>query len=351
MKSTPSDRSRPVSKESLSHSVFTSMQDDLRHGVWSNHLPGIRNLMKRYMVSRPPVEEALRQLESLGWVGPAAKGVPRTILRTQTNDTNTSIILVRPPSEKLTRLSSEVLSSFLTILHSRNVEVQQIPLNEHLLNDETRQNIRTSHLESGCKRLLGLDMTHHIMRDLFPSSMPLLQIGARQFEDPHCASISLNMSKAVKIACLYSLQNGCRDISLAEIGLPPGMKHRFAPAVEDAYAEMGRRFQAHIHTPVLEPSKIGSTLRSVAQKETVDLILTVKAPAWNRTVYELQKAGITCPVKNILTGDNFKLFDSPPALISPIYDDYDKALTDWLDQLDRGAVPDFSRFVKMTPLD
>lgn len=70
-----------LERKSLSEKLVEAITKEIAAGVWRDRLPGYRVLGKRYDVSRPTCESALRILQANGVIGPAEPGKMRPILR------------------------------------------------------------------------------------------------------------------------------------------------------------------------------------------------------------------------------------------------------------------------------
>ncbi|MFD2160115.1 GntR family transcriptional regulator [Rubritalea tangerina] len=335
-----------VRRIKLEEGVVEGLRGDIEAGVWGEYLPGVRKLMQRYGVSRPPVEAALVQLESEGMLAAAQLRKRRQIIRKESGVRRGGMVLVRPPFSQLSALSREVLTRLEPYLREAGYAYEEFAVDEHRRGEGEDHRVRSVR---GDEAVIGLDMSHGWMRERFPFPCPMLLLGGKAFEDSECAAVGLRMGEAIEEAVYHALMHGCREVCLAEVGLPRGVRTKFGGYVERAYARAKKPYHAAFHTPHLEASKVGMRLREAVLGRPIDMVLTTKEYAWSRVIYELQCAGIAVPVKNMLREGTFSLFDVSPAVVSPVLEDYDRGIQEWLESMKVGRRCDFSRGVRTRP--
>ena len=72
---------REIGRRSAPELLVDAVIEDIGKDVFGGTFPGYRGVMKRYAVSQVTAKLAIRQLEKMGFLGSAQKGVPRKILR------------------------------------------------------------------------------------------------------------------------------------------------------------------------------------------------------------------------------------------------------------------------------
>ena len=337
------DMRKPVAKPRLRDGLVKLMIQDIEEGKFGATLPGIRKLMDRYSVSDKPIIEAISSLESVGLLAASEPRKARKIIANKKSDSTKKVVLVRNQIDSMHSLTKDVYRDLRPVVKSTGIKLIEVVIENNSV-DHSIDSL-TDHGDEVF--LIGLDVSHRFVRDLFPAHYPLLQIGGKIFKDDLCSSIGVPVISAVKEIVRAALESSYREVCYMSLDYKADPKNAFKIAVEKGYELAGKKFYPQFHIPDFTPSKVDMGIREIATSREIDLIIVPDEMVWAKVVAVLQVAKIGVPVLSLMNCNQFSYFDHPPVCITPRNEDFSRAISDWLSSLSGGQTPSFERLVRM----
>lgn len=327
--------------------LSTHVADELRHlldeGVWGDRLPGVHALMERLGVSAPPVQEALEMLERQGRIGPARPGKGRGILSVNPSPASRRLLVCSPVPAEMTSLTQEIQWEIEPALAKLAMPWQGIQRHERRKGDYL-QGIAAIMKKADVGGVIGLDVPHRELREAVGPSVPLLQVGSLEFDDPRASSIAVNLSELLEVCLLHLFRLRYKRIGLL-CPFRPNMHRKLLDVMQRVHDEQGLPFSAEAQFPFVENENLARTLRQMIAGRHLDLLLTVRENIWTRVVWELNGMNVRVPVLNLWNASVFRHFESPPCLVNLRFKDFPKAVKNWCAAASEGRTPVFRRSV------
>lgn len=332
-----------VTRERLALQVAEKMREAIRSGEWVGELPGIRGLMARFGVSRPPVLEAMVALEREGWIGPARAGRQREVHTLEDLTSEGVVLFCREIGNAMPSLTARVFQDLDGWFLRHGIAMQQVirdPRKPKLFEQSLKEVFRRTSAVSG---VVALDVPHAEIRRVIGPLCPLMLMSSSSIPDDNCAIIAAKLVILVDRALRHLFERGIKRLCLVLGGVPATTVTHLQEVASRAFADAGVPFQANFHVVVMEPGRVPLTVREIMRKEHPQVLLTVGDDYWARLQWEVHQLRTDTKVMTLWNSPQFRQFEQPPAVFELAISDYTKALLQWTRALQSGAN---YRFVK-----
>lgn len=334
---------RPKTHELLA----ARLRDDLAGGVWLRAFPGVRELMRYYGVSAPPVHAALEILELEGWVGASHSGKRRQILCGRKLSQESAYLLCRPPLEEMTALTAKIHRLLTQEWQNHGVRWRTV-VRKEARPQESIEEMRA--MMTGPTRILGvvgLDGRHLELREAIGTEMPLLMLGAKVAPDDRCAAVRLSLAEVVPQSLRYLFGRGVEGVTVLPAKLHRSTYDNLLPCVAQVYREHGLPFVAERQFPWVEPGQLTAVLRTLSKAGGLRVLVTINETIWARVLWEIQHMNAQVEVLALWSSSILADFENPPCLCEVRFEDYLKATMDWCREVQLGRAPSFDRDVSV----
>lgn len=334
---------RPKTHELLA----ARLRDDLAGGVWLRELPGVRELMRFYGVSAPPVHAGLEILESEGRIGAARAGKRRLILSGTDLPQASTFILCRPPLEEMTALTAKIHRLLTQEWQSHGVRWRTV-VRKEARPQESIEEMRA--MMAGATPILGvvgLDVRHLELREALGAEMPLLVIGAKAAPDDRCAAVRLSLAEVVPQALRYLFGRGVDGVAILPAKLHRTTYEGMLPCVARVYQEHGLPFVAERHFPWVEPGQLAAVLRRMVKAGDLRVLVIINETIWVRALWEIQHMNAPVEVLALWVSSILTDFENPPCLCEVRLEEFVKGTMDWCREVQLGRAPSFDRHVSV----
>lgn len=334
-----------MTRDRLALQVAAKMREAIRSGEWVGELPGIRGLMARFGVSRPPVLEAMVALEREGWIGPARVGLQREIHPLETLTSDGILLFCREEGSSMPSLTAQVFQDLDGWFLRRGIEMQQVirdPRKPKVFEQSLKEVFRRTAAVSG---VVALDVPHAEVRRAIGSVCPLLLMSSRSIPDDNCASIATRLTPLADQAVRHLFARGIKRLCLVVGGVPAASVANLRETVRGAFEDSGQVFHANLHVAEMQHGRVPLVVRELIRKERPQVLLTIGDDHWARLQWEVHEQGADTQVLALWNSPQFRQFEQPPAVFALAISDYTKALQQWNRALQSGANYRFEKHV------
>lgn len=332
----------------MTHELLAArMREDLAGGLWLHELPGVRELMRYYGLSAPPVRAALDVLEREGRIGAARQGVRRLILTpVAMPQEDPWFLLCRQPIEEMTAVTAKNHRLITQEWENSGIRWRSV-VRKQGRPKETIEEIRALvAAQSAMIGAVGLDVMHEELREALGAEAPILMIGAKAVPDDRCAAIRLRVGELVPAALRYLFGSGVQGVAIVSACLKRAAYEYALPLVAEVYREYGIPFVVDHHFPWVEPGTLPAVIRSMVLSGHARVLVTVEDLMWPRVLWEVHRLRTDVEVLAMWPSPSmFAAFENPPRLCEINYDDFVKGTMEWCREVRLGRVPSFEHNV------
>lgn len=324
--------------------LVVRLRDDLAGGLWRCELPGVRELMRYYGVSLPPVLAALDVLEREGCIGPVRAGRRRLIRQAAATPEEPWFLLCRPSFESMTAMTAKNHRLITQEWENSGIRWRTVVRNEARAKDCIEEIRALVTAQPGLAGAVGLDVYQVELRAALGAEMPLLMLGAKVVADDRCAAIRLRVGELVPSALRYLLGRGVQGVAIVPALVQRSVYDYSLPLVAQAYREFGIPFVAEQHFPWVDPGTLPAVLRTMIRSGNARVLVTIEDTIWPRVLWEVQRLRADVEVIALWpSAPMFAAFENPPRLCEVNFEDYIKWTMEWCQEVRLGRVPCFER--------
>ncbi|SHK09526.1 DNA-binding transcriptional regulator, GntR family [Rubritalea squalenifaciens DSM 18772] len=329
-------------KATLGDQVTKSLKKLIKQGKWPDGLPGIHTLAEELGVSRRPVEDALKNLEAEGWLTKAERGKRRKIISKVAHKRQSHIIIFTPPIEIHNNLDKAVMRMVENYLRSQNVLITHIQVSPG--SDWTKRRLIDAIPED--VDFTGI-ITHYVqiafIRQHLSASLPILDFGLLATEDPLVSHIYYAQSDVIESVFRGALRKGIETPCLLNWTFRKPLREKLSKRLKVIFAEEGKKFNPKVHFPELSSKDLDEQLQYHLINHKPSIIFTIQAQFWARVISHpfVRRSGI--PVFTLIDDPVFTEFPHSPAAIILNMEDFRDAAREWLNDIQAGEWPSFSR--------
>jgi hypothetical protein len=190
---------REIGRRSAPDLLAEAIKEDIGKGVFGETLPGYRGVMKRYAVSQVTAKVAIRILEKMGVIGPAQKGLPRRILKGNSEEKRNKKLLIMQSDQALSPIDQ-----FMSI------DVVKRTWQKHMGEAiEVTVDIRRTRVKKSLQKVLEEHQPHAVFTFVLPkpwnaaiqeSGIPLYMLGGTSPKDPEATVSGYSQERATLLA-------------------------------------------------------------------------------------------------------------------------------------------------------